>query len=96
MGDVQIYVADALAEKVAIRRLVAEVLAADATPPRSPGIVLDGMRLGIRADDFDVWWHSHLTTPLNGLWLRARQLLDANMPTCTVAIQSAHQWTEAS
>ena len=87
LGDVEIYVADALAERDANAAL---------DPPRSSGIVLDGMRLGIRTNDIDIWWHSHLATPLNRVWLQAWRVLDTRMPACTIAIQSAHQWIEAS
>jgi hypothetical protein len=53
------------------------------------------MRLGIRTAQREVWWHSDLATPLNQIWFRAFDLLNARMPACTVAIQSAHQWIEA-
>ena len=94
--DVDTYVADTIIDPDQARRLLDSVndLNKRVSPPRENGVVIDGMRLGIRTDGIDAWWHGHLDTPLNACWDAARRQLDTNMPACTIPIQARHQWID--
>jgi hypothetical protein len=94
--DVDIYVSDSIFDARSAQRLIedARTLVERLQPPRESGVVLDGMRLGIKTESIDVWWHSHLDTPYNACWDAARRQLDAVMPACTIPIQDRHQWID--
>ena len=94
---VDTFVADCLLAPEVAHRLLDEIefLASENGPPHETGIVLDGMRIGIRTAQTQLWWYSHLATRYNEWWAAARSALDANMPSCTIPIQSVHQWIEA-
>jgi hypothetical protein len=94
--DIDIYVADSILNEGAARRLISDVetLTNSVDPPRASGVVLDGMRLGIRRQSADVWWHSHLATPYNACWDAARRELNDRMPACTIPIRERHQWID--
>lgn len=91
------YVADRLFDPRTALRLRDEIeaLARQSAPPRASGVMLDGMRLGVRSESADFWWRSDLATPLNPWWAAAREALDAGMPASTVPIQNVHRWIEA-
>ena len=97
VGDLQTYIADILTSAT-IAPLVDQIdsLSTATEPPRASGVVLDGMCLGIRTARTNIWWHSHLETPFNAVWLHTFRVLDTGMPSCTVAIQNSHQWIEAT
>jgi hypothetical protein len=94
--DVDTYVADIIINADAARHLLESIkdLGERASPPRENGVVLDGMRLGIRTESVDAWWHGHLDTPYNTCWDATRRQLDAGMPACTIPIQARHQWVD--
>ncbi len=94
--DIDIYVADSILNADVAQQLIDDVgtLTNSIEPPRESGVVLDGMRLGIRSQSTDVWWHSHLATPYNSCWDAARRELDDLMPACTIPIRDRHQWID--